>query len=492
MRLGQTDEAWKLAEEIRASDSYNTQAHNLGLLEREMSGYHVEKADDFIIRLPLRDWQVYGPRALTLLREARSVLAPKYGHTFTKPTLVEFFPSQQDFAIRTFGALGGQGLLGVCFGTVITMNSPGSLAHARSNWESTLWHEFCHVVTLSVTHNRMPRWLSEGISVYEERQRDTAWGMRMNEDFRRIILEDGGLTPMGQLSGAFMNAKNEEGIMFAYYESSMAVEWLIAQHGWESFRSVLRDLAAGSRINAALEKNIGPLDKLEPAFSDYMIAQAKSFAPGADWAKPEPPLGENAQDVLAFLKKKQGNLAALQQLADIYLSAKDWAQAAEVGQKLIDLNPDDVSGDSGWWVRAKAMHQMKNLPEETRLLRAMAAKTGDALPVFLRLIEIDVETQKWEEAENDARRAFALNPFLAQPNETLASASAAQGRPDVAIESLERLLRLTPANPARVRFQLAALLRPKDPANAKRHLLDALVLAPRYKEAQKLLLEMQP
>lgn len=492
MRLGQTDEAWRLAGEIRAADGYNTQAHNLGLLEREMSGYHVEKTDDFIIRLPLRDWQVYGPRALELLREAKTLLAPKYGHTFTKPTLVEFFPSQQDFAIRTFGALGGQGLLGVCFGTVITMNSPGSLAHGRSNWESTLWHEFCHVVTLSVTHNRMPRWLSEGISVYEERQRDTAWGMRMNEDFRRMILVDGALTPMGQLSGAFMNAKNEESILFAYYESSMAVEWLIAQHGWESFRSVLRDLAAGSRINAALEKNIGSLEKLEPAFSDYMIAQAKAFAPKADWTQPEPPIGDSIQDVLAFLKEKPTNLAALQQLADLYLADKGWAKAAEVGQQLMDLNPDDVSGDSGWWIKAKAMHQLKDITEEARLLRAMADKTGDALPVFLRLLEIDNETQNWAEIEKDSRRAFALNPFLAAPNESMATACLAQGRGAEAMGVLERLLHLQPANPARVRFQLAGLVLPKDPATAKRHLLDALVMAPRYREAQKLLLDMQP
>jgi hypothetical protein len=89
-------------------------------------------------------------------------LGAKYGLELKRPVLVEFFGAQQDFAIRTFGALGGQGMLGVCFGTVVTMNSPGSLAHGRNNWESTLWHEFCHVITLTVTKNRMPRWLSEG------------------------------------------------------------------------------------------------------------------------------------------------------------------------------------------------------------------------------------------------------------------------------------------------------------------------------------------
>jgi len=55
----------------------------------------------------------------------------------------------------------------------------------RATRESTLWHELAHVVTLSATHNRMPRWLSEGISVYEERQRDPAWGMKMNATLPR-------------------------------------------------------------------------------------------------------------------------------------------------------------------------------------------------------------------------------------------------------------------------------------------------------------------
>jgi tetratricopeptide (TPR) repeat protein len=488
MRLGQTEEAWQLAAEIREADGYNTQAHNLGLLEREMSGYHVEKRDDFILRMPLRDWQVYGPRALQLLREAKTVLAPKYGHTFAKATMVEFFPSQQDFAIRTFGALGGQGLLGVCFGTVITMNSPGSLAHGRSNWESTLWHEFCHVVTLSATHNRMPRWLSEGISVYEERQRDPAWGMKMNATFRELTLGEETLTPLGQMSSAFLNAKDQDAILFAYYESSIAVEWIIQQHGWDKFRALLQSLATGDRINTALEKNIAPLEQLEPAFRDHMIALAKAHAPKADWSKPE------INDVAAlptFLQIHPDNLKALHLHGSELLAEKQWEKAAETGQKLIDLNPEDTSAEGGYWLKARALHQLKRVDEEAALLRVMANLSGDVLPVYLRLIEIDRERQSWPELQTDAARALALNPFLPAPNEALAQAAQATGDAPTAIQIYQRLLHLSPANPAKVRYELASLLKPTNQAQAKRHLLDALAMAPRYQEAQKLLLDMQ-
>ena len=44
------------------------------------------------------------------------------------------------------------------------------------------------MVTLSKTHNKMPRWLSEGISVYEEERADPAWGTALNPQFRAMIL----------------------------------------------------------------------------------------------------------------------------------------------------------------------------------------------------------------------------------------------------------------------------------------------------------------
>ncbi len=486
MRLGDTDEAWKLAAEVREADGYNTQAHNLGLLEKEMAKYRSEQQNDFIFRMTDHDWQVYGPRALALLREAKAVLGPKYGHTFDKPTRVEFFPSQQDFAIRTFGALGGQGLLGVCFGTVITVNSPGSLAHGRNNWESTLWHEFCHVVTLSVTHNRMPRWLSEGISVYEEKQRDPAWGMRMDAKWRKMILEDSKLTPLGEMSSAFMKAESSDDMLFAYYESSAAVDWMIATHGWDKFRALLAELATGTRINDALAKHLAPMDQLEPAFADHMIALAKNYAPKADWTKPE------GDDLAAYLKDHPTNLTALRAAADDALDAKQWDKALTIGQKLIDLEPEDTTGDSGYWIKGKALHQLNKLDEETQLLRTLAAKSADALPVFLRLIELDTKAQRWPELQQDAARAFSLNPFLQQPNEALAQAAEALHQNDAAIEHNERLLQLSPTNPAMIRFKLATLLKDKDGAKAKRHLLEALVLAPRFRDAQQLLLQMQP
>ena len=133
--------------------------------------------------------EIYGDDVLELLTEAQADLCEKYEVTPAAPVVVEIFPEQKDFAIRTFGLPGGQGFLGVCFGRVITANSPASQGDHPSNWKSVLWHEFCHVVTLEKTKNRMPRWLSEGISVYEERNRDASWGESMTPAVSRDAVE---------------------------------------------------------------------------------------------------------------------------------------------------------------------------------------------------------------------------------------------------------------------------------------------------------------
>src|SRR6185369_92933 len=178
------------------------------------------------------------PRVVALLQRARAELAKKYGVQLDEPVIVEMFPRQQDFAIRTFGLPGGAGFLGVCFGRVITANSPASQAAHPSCWEATLWHEFCHVVTLNKTKNKMPRWLSEGISVYEERQADKTWGQTITPKYRAMMLGDD-LTPVSQLSSAFLSPKTPQHLNFAYFESSLVVEYLVEKYGVAMLQRVL-------------------------------------------------------------------------------------------------------------------------------------------------------------------------------------------------------------------------------------------------------------
>ena len=190
LRLGDEEEGWRLAEEIFGKDGYNVLAYNLITLRDRLAGFRTLSGDGLVVRMEGREADLYGQRVLALLRRARKTLAERYGVTLEEPVIVEIFPQHKEFAVRTFGLPGADGLLGVCFGRVVTANSPASQGEHPANWEAVLWHEFCHVVTLNKTHNKMPRWLSEGISVYEEGRENPTWATPLDPRFRAMILGD--------------------------------------------------------------------------------------------------------------------------------------------------------------------------------------------------------------------------------------------------------------------------------------------------------------
>src|SRR4029078_1498732 len=240
----------------------------------------------FVVRMGAHEAALYGDQARDLLEHARSNLCAKYGFQVQRPTYVEIFPDQKDFAVRTFGMPGNPGYLGVCFGTLVTGNSSAAHPGHDVNWHSVLYHEFCHVVTLQMTRNKMPRWLSEGISVYEEEQANPTWGQRMNPKYREMVL-GGELTPISKLSGAFLAPRTPIHLQFAYYESSLVVEYLVQKYGLESLKGILTDLGTGEEINKTIEKHTAALDDLEKEFAAYVTQRAQTLAPGLDWEKPK-------------------------------------------------------------------------------------------------------------------------------------------------------------------------------------------------------------
>ena len=104
-----------------------------------------------------------------LAEAAYDSLAARYQYRPPTPIRLEVFRSHADFSIRTVG-LAGLGALGVSFGTTLAMDSPAAREAGDFNWGSTLWHELAHTFTLGASDHRVPRWLSEGLSVLEERR----------------------------------------------------------------------------------------------------------------------------------------------------------------------------------------------------------------------------------------------------------------------------------------------------------------------------------
>jgi tetratricopeptide (TPR) repeat protein len=286
-----------------------------------------------------------------------------------------------------------------------------------------------------------------------------------------------------------MNAKSQEHVMFAYYESSQVVEYLIETHGLEKLLGVLRDLAAGKRINDALETNVGELDDIEKGFTQFITAKAKGFGALADWEEPKPedlnPFDEGS--FVNYLKKHPNNLPATRKHAQDMVTQKNWPEVLRLADKLIELLPDSYDADSGYMLKTMALRQMKREDEEVAVLRQVATNSSSAQSTFLRLIELDLPKQRWAEVKANAQRATALNPFLVTPQKALGEANMVLKLREEAIAAYERVLVLDPGSAAQTHFKLAQLWKETDTAKAKRHLMDSLALAPRNREGLAML-----
>jgi tetratricopeptide (TPR) repeat protein len=503
LRLGKEAEGWALAEEVHAKDGYDAVAYNLVTLRGHLAELATLKSGsgDFLVRMHKREAAVWGDSALALLREARGKLDKQYGFSAAQPVTVEIFPDQADFAVRTFGLPGGGGFLGVCFGNLITMNSPTANTGLTANWKAVLWHEYTHVVTLGLTRNKMPRWLSEGISVFEERRRDPSWGQHMTPRYREMILA-GEMKPVGQLSGAFLDPKDGEHLMFAYYQSAMVVEFLVQRFGLEALKAILRDLGAGTEINKALAAHTVPLSQLEKEFDAHARAQAKALGPQADWARPEPQVmqaggapggGGKPADGKALERWLNGHprsVWGLLRQGERLIAAGQWDAARAPLEKSLALYPDQRGADSAHLLLARVHRKRGDVTAERKALERLSDLSSDALEAYGRLLELGEAARDFGLVARQAERLLAVNPMAASAHRSLGRALEATAAADGAIAAYRRVLALEPTDPAEVHLRLARLLRGRDPRAAKRHVLDALSEAPRYREAHKLLLEM--
>ena len=388
--------------------------------------------------------------------------------------------------------MGGDGFLGACFGLVVTMNSPNNGATGKTNWESTLWHEYCHAVTLGATKNRMPRWLTEGLSVYEERLRDPTCGEQIDLSFRHMILDEDELIPLSQLNYGFLRPKSGKHMMFAYYQSSLFVEYFMATFGEEKMRSIIGELREGMKFSEACKRHAKPFDELEKAFIAYAKETAKAFGGDLEWDVPEENLAALPLEELAvWVEERPTNYYGLRAQGAALLRAEKYEEAEQVLQNLANKFPNHAESGSPYEMLAVLYKRTGDQEKEREMLWKLISQSTDWLDEMLLLLDYEAEASGWDRVQRLAQQIMAINPYITKAHKSLAESFVALDQKAEAVSSYETLLTLKPQNPAQIHYAVADLLQEAEPSRAKRHVLDALAEAPRYRDALHLLLELR-
>ena len=188
---------------------------------------------------------IYGAELGTWLDDVQREMAARWEYEPEGEVLVEVYDDVSDFSVRTVGFEGFLAF-GVCFGEVVTILSPQSQLRGQLHWRQTALHEYAHVVTLGLSRQRMPRWLSEGISVLEERRHSERWARPLARDVLNARA-NGRIFPVERLDEAFQDGRT---VMLGYYLGSLVAQIVERDFGFEGLRALADARAPASRAEA--------------------------------------------------------------------------------------------------------------------------------------------------------------------------------------------------------------------------------------------------
>jgi tetratricopeptide (TPR) repeat protein len=490
LRTGDEAEARTALEASFKIDPYDAVTFNALSLLDSLDKFDTVQDGELILKMSKEETPVLKEYATALAHQALSTMAAKYEFTPKGPILIEMFPKHDDFAVRTLGLPGMIGALGACFGRVVTLDSPKARPPGEFLWEATLWHELGHVITLQMSNQRVPRWLTEGISEYEERRAHREWARQMDFTFASL-LNRGETIKLKDLNAAFQDPKL---IGIAYYQASLVVDHLVATFGQSGLNKLLRAYGRGLDTETALKEVLNTnFDELQTGFDSYTErtfgALQKSLVVPKDVQLAKAPL----QDLRMLANENPRSYPVQLAYALALRKAGSTDEAMQVFERAAALAPSATGDDSPHAQMAELALEKKDrtraIAELTAFLNADFENVNAAHHLASLLKEAGVSDPA--RLRPVYERIVALDPFDADARAALGRMALQRNDLDVAAREFRTVIALKPIDPAVAHTDLAeSYLKAGKREDAKRQTLAALEIAPTYERAQDLLLKL--
>jgi cellulose synthase operon protein C len=490
LRLGDAAAARTSLDRAFAGDPYNVWVKNTLDLLDTYPRYVTHRTQRFELFLHGDEADVLSLYMSELAEEAFEKLAQRYGARPELPVRVEVYPRHADFSVRTVG-LSGLGALGVAFGSILAMDSPAARDAGAFNWGSTLWHEIAHAVTLAASNQRVPRWLTEGLSVLEERRARRGWGDDLRMDFLVAMKQDR-LLPVSELNAGFVRPTYPGQVMHAYFQASLVAEYIEQEHGDRALRDMLRAFGQGRTGEQVFREVLRTEPKaLDSRFDAWLRKKYATQLGAIDAGPPSGRAGEAGPRGDAAPAVGGAFVAALSAARQL-LEQGQHAEARRQAERAISLYPEYAEGNSAYRILHRIHMDAGDRRAAAQALRSHIDYNESDYEAHVELGTLLEELGDSAGAADVLERAMFIYPYDPQVHLRMADLYASTGQHAKVVRERRAVLALNPVNRADALFRLAVALEAAgDRAEARRQVLRSLEIAPNFEDAQQLLLRVR-
>jgi tetratricopeptide (TPR) repeat protein len=484
MRTGDEPGARRALDRSWRADPFDAVTFNLLHVLDVLDQFTTVKEGDIVLKMHKDEAAVLREYAMPLAQDALKTLSARYGFTPAGPIVVEIFPTHDDFAVRNLGLPGMIGALGACFGRVVTMDSPTARQPGTFSWQATLWHELAHVVTLQMSKQRVPRWLTEGISVYEESVQRPEWGRDMETTFARAM-DRGKVLKLKDLNAGFTRPDT---ISLAYYEASLLVEHIVASRGQQALRTLVRSYADGINTDAALKRAFnGSMDDLQGTFDKALDDKFGSMRRALHDAD-KPVDGSSLEALKAAAVAKPENYIAQLALGQALAAAGDPSGYAPL-QRAAVLVPNAIGPESPHALMAALAEKLNDRPRSIKEYEALIAADHTNVEAARKMWALADAAGDERAAAVALTRVVSLDPFDSAAHTGWGRLALKKRDAAVATREFRAALQTGATDKAAAHCDLGeSYLLAGLRAEAKKEALAALEIAPSFERAQELLL----
>jgi tetratricopeptide (TPR) repeat protein len=491
LRLGQITDGKKSLETSFGGDPYNVWVKNTLDLLDTYKNYDLTSSQHFQFMIEKDESPILSVYLKDLAERAYSTFSAKYGYTPPPPIRIEVYRSHADFSVRTVG-LAGLGALGVSFGTTLAFDSPAAKDAGPFNWGSTFWHELAHTFTLGMTDNRIPRWFSEGLSVYEEHHAfKSGWGFGVTPAFLAAF-KTGKLVPVSRMNDGFMHPAYPEQVGYSYYQASLVCELIARDYGEPALLKMLQGYKEGLSTDQVFQRVLNiDVKAFDEKFNNYLRTRYAAILPSITKEGPRVEREMSVAQAEQAAKNTPNDFGVQLVAAESMLEHKEIDKAIPILEHAATLFPEYAADDSPYALLAAAYREKRDDQHEADALKKLTSLTETNGKALIRLSEVLEKLGDSKGAAEALDRAMFINPFDPASHQRLAELARAAGDKQLVVRERSAVVALGPVDKADALYQLAQAQHDAgDDVHARTSVLRALEEAPNYEKAQTLLLTL--